>query len=127
MAATARIDTPVRARRAEPAEPLMIGEISDQTTGVIDMARRLGVGVHHEYDAVGTGKLWRAAPLVIVDVEAVRSVRRCRLPRRSGVILLVAEVTSEVWDAAAVLGASHVAVWPSCEPWLADRLAEIVS
>jgi hypothetical protein len=128
MTSAPTVTTTTRTRNT-PAVPLVIGEHHDCVAEVIALGMTLGVQAHHVDRATGTGKLWRAAPLVIVRPDAARSVYRSRLPRRPGVILLCAsfEEVKEVdgWSLVNVTGASYLVVWPAGRPWLADRFATI--
>jgi secretion/DNA translocation related CpaE-like protein len=66
---------------------------------------------------------WPVAPVVVVCADAARA--EALLPRRPGVVLLGHDDgDAAVWPDAVRLGAEHVALLPSAQEWLAERLAE---
>ena len=75
--------------------PLLLGRNCEHTVAVMALARRIKVELRHEYEAIGILDPWRAAPLVLVELEAAESVRRCRLPRRSALILLAGDYSDD--------------------------------
>jgi secretion/DNA translocation related CpaE-like protein len=78
----------------------------------------------------GGGALRRAhreAPIVLVGGDALTAAAVRALPRRPGVVVVLAEDPGpDVWPAAVDLGAERVAVLPRDELWLVERVAAAV-
>lgn len=84
----------------------------------------VGVVLHWVPDVEAAGAHWWGAGLVLLgDDAAGRGVPR----RRPGVVVLAADpVPDRAWRWAVDVGAEHVAVLPDAEPWLVDRLGDLV-
>ena len=78
----------------------------------------------------GGGALRRAhreAPIVLVGGDALTAAAVRALPRRPGLVVVLAEDPGpDVWPAAVDLGAERVAVLPRDELWLVERVAAAV-
>jgi secretion/DNA translocation related CpaE-like protein len=65
------------------------------------------------------------APLVLIGADQAAPCLRARLPRRARVVIVGHEPgVGAAWEVAELLGAEHVAVLPTAEPWIVDRFAE---
>lgn len=68
---------------------------------------------------------WRAAAAVVVDADAALRCAQAGLPRRDGVIVVVAaEPTPAVWSAAVAVGARHLVVLSAQDAELVRMLVE---
>jgi secretion/DNA translocation related CpaE-like protein len=66
-----------------------------------------------------------AAPLVLIGADQADPCLRARLPRRPRVVIVGrAPAVETVWSVAELLGAEHVAMLPTAESWIIDRLTE---
>jgi secretion/DNA translocation related CpaE-like protein len=69
----------------------------------------------------------RSAPVVLLGADVLGAAAVRSLPRRPGVlVVLAAEPGPEVWSAAVDVGAERVVVLPRDETWLAERVAAAV-
>jgi secretion/DNA translocation related CpaE-like protein len=96
---------------------------------LLDEALRLAADARVELDVapdpVAARPRFGAAPLVLVGLSVAKACVRIRLPRRPGVVLVVTETVEEPpWELAEALGAEHIALLPTAESWLVDRLAD---
>ncbi|MGH3471010.1 MAG: septum site-determining protein Ssd [Nocardioidaceae bacterium] len=70
--------------------------------------------------------LWRAAPIVMVGADEVRSVARLELCRRDDLIVVTTGPDQpEIWRDAVALRADHVVALPDAQQWLTGRLTDI--
>ncbi|MCX4554216.1 hypothetical protein [Streptomyces sp. NBC_01500] len=68
---------------------------------------------------------WQAAPLVVVDDQAVGALVERGLPRRTGIVVLVRdEDDASIWERAVAVGAEYVVQLPLAAAWLELRLHE---
>ena len=119
----------VRSLSAGPLGPRPLAVTADPDA--LDDLLRLAAGVGVELEVAADGgaarRSWSTAPYVVVCVDALASCLRARLPRRTGVVLLGADLPEgDVWQGAVELGAEQVVALPEAERWLADRLADAV-
>jgi secretion/DNA translocation related CpaE-like protein len=107
----------------DPLRPLLVTDDPDLLDEVLRLAADARVEVEVAPDPTAARTRFGAAPLVLVGLGAAPACARARLPRRPGIVLVVAEpVEQPPWDLAEALGAEHIAVLPAAEPWLLDRL-----
>jgi secretion/DNA translocation related CpaE-like protein len=99
------------------------GELLDE---LIRIAGRAGVELDVAADTTAARSRFASAPVVLVDAASATRCTRARLPRRPGVVLVAADGGAEPpWDLAHAVGAEHVAVLPTAEAWLVDRLGSV--
>ncbi|GAA2988201.1 septum site-determining protein Ssd [Actinokineospora diospyrosa] len=68
---------------------------------------------------------WPSAPLILLDDRALVTCAEAGLPRRGGVVLVVAGTPPPgCWEHAVRLGVEQVVSLPEDEPWLAAALAD---
>ncbi|MBM7771399.1 secretion/DNA translocation related CpaE-like protein [Actinokineospora baliensis] len=68
---------------------------------------------------------WAGAPLVLLDDRAVIACAEAGLPRRGGIVLVVAGTPPpDCWEHVVRLGVEQVVSLPEDEPWLAAALAD---
>jgi secretion/DNA translocation related CpaE-like protein len=109
----------------DPARPLLVTDDPHLLDEVLRIAADARVELHVAPDPAAARTRIGAAPLVLVGQRAAPACVRARLPRRPGVVLVLAEPMEQPpWDLAEALGAEHVAVLPTAEPWLVDRLVD---
>jgi len=110
-----------------PAHPLVVGTEPDLLD---DLLRLLAAAGTAGELTTGGGALRRAhrdAPLVLLTADVLGSAPVRALPRRPGVLVVVAgEPAPDVWPAAVELGAERVVVLPRDEGWLVERVAAAV-
>ena len=110
-----------------PAHPLVVGTDPDL---VDDLLRLLAAAGTTGELTTGGGALRRAhrdAPLVLLTAEVLGSAAVRALPRRPGLLVVVAgEPAPDVWPAAVELGAERVVALPRDETWLVERVAAAV-
>jgi secretion/DNA translocation related CpaE-like protein len=99
--------------------------------GLLDDLLRLaaagGTDVDVAPDPAAARARYATAPLVLIGADQAEPCLRARLPRRPRVIIVGRSPELEAaWEVAELLGAEHVAVLPTAEPWLVDRFAERV-
>jgi secretion/DNA translocation related CpaE-like protein len=122
------VEAAVASRSAAVCDPLRPLLITDDPY-LLDEALRLAADARVELDVAPDPAAARsrfgAAPLVLVGLAAAQTCARARLPRRPGIVLVVAEpVEQPPWELAEALGAEHIAVLPAAGPWLVDRLVD---
>ncbi len=107
-----------------PSRTLVVTEDSALLEDLLRLAATAGC----ELDvAVGPSvrRAWSTAPLVLVGAHAAVAHARLRLPRRSGVLLVVDDLDDAgVWQRAVEVGAEQVVFLPDGEQWLVSRLAD---
>jgi secretion/DNA translocation related CpaE-like protein len=92
---------------------------------LLRLAAAGGTDVDVAPDPAAARSRYGAAPLVMIGTDQVDACLRARLPRRPRVIIVGRSAAVEAaWDVAELLGAEHVAMLPTAEPWLVDRFAE---
>jgi secretion/DNA translocation related CpaE-like protein len=70
---------------------------------------------------------WRSAPAVILDARLVAVAVRAGLPRRSGVVVVAADVLdAPTWSSCVRLGAEHAVGLSECDAVLVEMLAAAV-
>jgi secretion/DNA translocation related CpaE-like protein len=79
-------------------------------------------------DGVSAGRRsWAAAPLVLLDADALDECATAGLSRRPGVLVLCrGEPPSGLWQQAVGVGAENVLALPACETALVNALADAV-
>ncbi|WP_369140573.1 septum site-determining protein Ssd [Modestobacter versicolor] len=117
----------VAAHLTRPAHPLVVGT----DPGLVDDLLRLlaAAGTTGELTSGGSAlrRAHRDAPLVLLDAGVLDSAAVRGLPRRPGVVVVVAgEPSAAVWPAAVEVGAERVVVLPRDETWLVERVATAV-
>jgi secretion/DNA translocation related CpaE-like protein len=112
---------------AGPAHPLVV--CTDPAL-LDDLLRLLAAaGTSGELTTGGTAlrRAHRDAPLVLLGAEVLGSAPLRALPRRPGLLVVVAgEPDPGVWPAAVEVGAERVVVLPRDETWLVERAAAAV-
>jgi secretion/DNA translocation related CpaE-like protein len=117
---------------SEPLEagtprPLLITADPDLLERVLRVAGTAGADLELAADPGSVRRSWARAPLVLVGSECAAEVVRRGLPRRAGTILVGANADDgEVWQQALGIGAEQVAIFPDCEGWLVERVADAV-
>jgi secretion/DNA translocation related CpaE-like protein len=98
---------------------------SDLLDDLLRLAAAGGTDVDVAPDPAAARPRFATAPLVLIGADQADACLRARLPRRPRVIIVGRTPAVEVaWEVAELLGAEHVAVLPTAEPWLIDRFAE---
>jgi secretion/DNA translocation related CpaE-like protein len=120
------VEAAVASRTATVSDPLHPLLITDDPY-LLDEAVRVAADARVELEVAPDPAAARArfgtAPLVLVGAGVAAACVRARLPRRPGIVLvLAAPVDEPPWELAEALGAEHIAVLPTAEPWLVDRL-----
>ncbi|NJC82034.1 septum site-determining protein minD [Planosporangium mesophilum] len=109
----------------DPVRPLLVTEDPNLLDEVLRLAADARVELEVAPDPAAARTRFGAAPLVLVGLAAATACARARLPRRPGIVLVVAEpVEQPPWELAEALGAEHIAVLPAADPWLVDRLVQ---
>jgi secretion/DNA translocation related CpaE-like protein len=111
--------------RSGPRLPLVV----TADPGLLDDLLRLAAAGGTEVDVAPDPPAARAriaaAPLVLIGADQAEACLRARLPRRPRMVIVGRSPAVEAaWEVAELLGAEHVAVLPTAEPWLVDRFAE---
>jgi secretion/DNA translocation related CpaE-like protein len=105
--------------------PLLVTGDPDLLDDLLRLAAAGGTDVDVAPDPAAARPRFTAAPIVFVGADQAESCLRARLPRRPRVIIVGrAPAVEAAWEVAELLGAEHVAVLPTAEPWLVDRFAE---
>jgi secretion/DNA translocation related CpaE-like protein len=111
--------------RSGPRLPLVVTGDPDVLDDLLRLAAAGGTDVNVAPDPAAARPRYGAAPLVMIGADQADACLRARLPRRPRVIIVGRSPAVEAaWDVAELLGAEHVAVLPTAEPWLVDRFAE---
>jgi secretion/DNA translocation related CpaE-like protein len=111
--------------RSGPRRPLVVTGDQDLLDDLLRLAAAGGTDVDVAADPAAARPRFGAAPLVLIGTDQTEACLRARLPRRARVIIVGRSPAVEVaWEVAELLGAEHVAVLPTAEPWLVDRFAE---
>jgi secretion/DNA translocation related CpaE-like protein len=105
--------------------PLVVTADHDLLDDLLRLAAAGGTDVDVAPDPAAARSRFAAAPLVMVGADQADACLRARLPRRPRVVIVGrAPAVESAWAVAELLGAEHVAVLPTAEPWLVDRFAE---
>jgi secretion/DNA translocation related CpaE-like protein len=105
--------------------PLVVTTDSELLDELLRLAAAGGTEVDVATDPAAARPRFAAAPLVLIGADQADACLRARLPRRPRVIIVGRVPAVEAaWEVAELLGAEHVAVLPTAEPWLIDRFAE---
>lgn len=116
-------------RREALLTPLAITSDKNLTAEIVRLGKTVGQEIRHAPRATGNGHHWLLAPLVLIGLDAVPSIRRSRLPLRHGVVFVLPSPEQQLVDQACkqggAVGVSHVCVLPDGAPWLADLLASL--
>ena len=111
--------------RSEPRLPLVVTADTRLLDDLLRLAAAGGAEVEVARDPAGARSRFTAAPLVLLGADQAEACLRARLPRRPRLIIVGYPPEVEAaWDVAELIGADHVAVLPTAEPWLVDRFAE---
>jgi len=105
--------------------PLVVTADPDVLDDLLRLAAAGGTEVDVAPDPAAARLRFTAAPLVLIGADQADACLRARLPRRPKVVIVGRSPAVEsAWEVAELLGAEHVAVLPTAEPWLVDRFAE---
>ncbi|MFI0897170.1 septum site-determining protein Ssd [Streptomyces sp. NPDC020983] len=108
-----------------PGGPLIVTEDESLLDDLLRLCAAAGAEPEVVFGAPPRAPGWEGAPLVLVGAESAARIRG--VPRRKGVLLVGRDPDdAEVWRTAHDVGADHVLLLPDAEPWLVDRLADIV-
>jgi secretion/DNA translocation related CpaE-like protein len=108
-----------------PRLPLVVTGDPDLLDDLLRLAAAGGTEVDVAADPAAARPRFAAAPLVVVGADQGEACLRARLPRRPRVVIVGRSSAVEAaWEVAELLGAEHVAVLPTAEPWLVDRFTE---
>jgi secretion/DNA translocation related CpaE-like protein len=108
-----------------PRLPLLVTADPDLLDELLRLAAAGGTDVDVAPDPAAARPRFAAAPLVLIGADQADACLRARLPRRPRVVIVGRTPAVEAaWEVAELLGAEHVAVLPTAEPWLVDRFAE---
>jgi secretion/DNA translocation related CpaE-like protein len=105
--------------------PLVVTTDTDLIDELVRLAAAAGTDIDVAPDPAAARPRFAAAPLVLIGADQADACLRARLPRRPRVAIVGRTPAVEAaWEVAELLGAEHVAVLPTAEPWLIDRFAE---
>ena len=111
--------------RSGPRLPLLVTADPDLLDDLLRLAAAGGTDVDVAPDPAAARPRFGAAPLVVIGADQADACLRARLPRRPRVVIVGRTPAVEAaWEVAELLGAEHVAVLPTAEPWLVDRFGE---
>lgn len=111
--------------RPRPRLPLVVTGDPDLLDDLLRLAAAGGTEVDVAPDPAAARTRFAAAPLVLIGADQAEACLRARLPRRPRIVLVGHQPAVEAaWEVAELIGAEHVAVLPTAEPWLVDRFAE---
>jgi secretion/DNA translocation related CpaE-like protein len=92
---------------------------------LLRLAAAGGTDVDVAPDPAAARPRFARAPFVLIGVDQASACLRARLPRRSRVTIVgAAPAVDTAWEVAGLIGAEHVAVLPTAEPWIVDRFSE---
>ncbi len=114
--------TPTAHPTPDTLAPLLIGGTPGLVADLTILATQAGAHLTAAADA--NPEAWRAAPVVLVALDALAACIRADLPHRPDVIVIVnaGRELIDVWTPAEAIGAAHVLHWPACRTWLAHQL-----
>jgi secretion/DNA translocation related CpaE-like protein len=105
--------------------PLVVTADQDLLDDLLRLAAAGGTEVDVAPDPAAARSRFTPAPLVLIGADQADACLRARLPRRPRMVIVGRSPAVEsTWQVAELLGAEHVAVLPTAEPWLVDRLGE---
>ncbi len=105
--------------------PLVVTADPDLLDDLLRLAAAGGTEVEVAADPAAARVRHAHAPLVLIGADQAVPCLRARLPRRPRVIIVGREpAVGAAWEVAELLGAEHVAVLPTAEPWVVDRFGE---
>ena len=111
--------------------PLLVTSDTSLTDDLLRLAAAAGVELHVAPDAEAAARMWRAAPLIVLDMPNALVLSRdlarrdgAQRDRRDGILVVSRDDDPEAWRVAVQVGAEHVACLPEAERWLIGRLAE---
>ncbi len=108
-----------------PRLPLVVTADPDLLDDLLRLAAAGGTEVDVAPDPAAARVRFAHAPHVLIGADQAAACLRARLPRRTRVIVVGSEpVADSAWEVAELLGAEHIAVLPTAEPWIVDRFAE---
>jgi secretion/DNA translocation related CpaE-like protein len=111
--------------RSGPRLPLVVTADDDLLDDLLRLAAAGGSDVDVAPDPAAARPRFAAAPLVLIGTDQAEPCLRAGLPRRPRVVIVGRGAGPDAaWDVAQSLGAEHVAMLPTAEPWLVDRFAE---
>ena len=111
--------------RPGPRLPLVVTGDQDLLDDLLRLAAAGGTDVDVAPDPAAARARYAAAPLVLIGADQADACLRARLPRRPRMVIVGRSPAVEAsWETAELLGAEHVAVLPTAEPWLVDRFGE---
>lgn len=105
--------------------PLVVTGDPDLLDDLLRLAAAGGTDVEVAADPAAARSRFAAAPMVVVGADQAEPCLRARLPRRPRIVIVGRPPAMEsAWEVAELLGAEHVAVLPTAEPWLVDRFGD---
>lgn len=111
--------------RPGPRLPLVVTADPDLLDDLLRLAAAGGTEVDVAADPAAARVRFAHAPHVMIGADQAVPCLRARLPRRARVIIVGREPAIDpAWEIAELLGAEHIAVLPTAEPWIVDRFAE---
>lgn len=111
--------------RPGPRLPLVVTGDHDLLDDLLRLAAAGGTDVDVAPDPAAARARFAAAPLVLIGADQADACLRARLPHRPRMVIVGRSPAVEAsWQTAELLGAEHVAVLPTAEPWIVDRFAE---
>ena len=111
--------------RPGPRLPLVVTGDPDLLDDLLRLAAAGGTEVEVAADPAAARARYAHAPHVLIGADQAVPCLRARLPRRPRVVIVGPEpAVGAAWEVAELLGAEHVAVLPTAEPWIVDRFAE---
>jgi secretion/DNA translocation related CpaE-like protein len=106
------------------ARPLIVTDDLALLDDLLRLAAAAGVEVEVMHDATKLRRAWVRASQVVIGADRAVACVEAALPRRSGVVLVGADLDdATVWEPAVRLGAEQVVFLPDAEAWLVDLLA----
>ena len=111
--------------RPGPRLPLVVTADPDLLDDLLRLAAAGGAEVDVAADPAAARARFAHAPHVMIGADQAAACLRARLPRRPRVVIVGREpAVDAAWEVAELLGAEHIAVLPTAEPWIVDRFAE---
>src|SRR3954470_5487774 len=105
--------------------PLVVTADQDLLDDLLRLAAAGGSEVDVAPDPAAARPRFGRAPIVLIGADQAAACLRGRLPRRPRLIIVGrTPAVDAAWEVAELIGAEHVAVLPTAEPWIVDRFAE---